>query len=201
MTLRVEITDHRSDRLPEREEAGCDAMSGRGLLLVAGLATRWGWDDEQPYGKDGLGRAEHRRPHALSREHHTRRGTDASPRDVADPSRRRLSSWNATGSVSGSTACTSSTVVWHIRHAQRRELASGARSRAVARGLCRLLDPAVTRSRLADEDHFGKIIISYTRPGDTCQTVSGRSLWGFSPSGGICGNGMCCDGWMTSTSG
>ncbi|MFF9037579.1 ATP-binding protein [Streptomyces sp. NPDC014892] len=45
-TLRVEVTDTRTERVPPRsapEEPG-DAESGRGLLLVARLATVWGTD-------------------------------------------------------------------------------------------------------------------------------------------------------------
>lgn len=41
--LRVEVTDTRTERVPvlsDREPPG-DAESGRGLLIVAGLATRW----------------------------------------------------------------------------------------------------------------------------------------------------------------
>ncbi|MFE3266835.1 ATP-binding protein [Streptomyces sp. NPDC059215] len=43
-TLRVEVTDTRTERVPPRSvhEAPGDAESGRGLLLVARLATRWG---------------------------------------------------------------------------------------------------------------------------------------------------------------
>ncbi|MDX3640661.1 ATP-binding protein [Streptomyces sp. MB09-02B] len=45
-TLRVEVTDTRAERVPPRSvrEAPGDAESGRGLLLVARLATRWGTD-------------------------------------------------------------------------------------------------------------------------------------------------------------
>ncbi|MCH0560439.1 ATP-binding protein [Streptomyces sp. MUM 16J] len=42
-TLRVEVTDTRTERVPllsDREPPG-DAEAGRGLLIVAGLATRW----------------------------------------------------------------------------------------------------------------------------------------------------------------
>ncbi|MEZ3181254.1 ATP-binding protein [Streptomyces pimonensis] len=42
-TVRVEVTDTRTERVPllsEAEPPG-DAESGRGLLIVAGLATRW----------------------------------------------------------------------------------------------------------------------------------------------------------------
>ncbi|MFD7547991.1 ATP-binding protein [Streptomyces sp. NPDC059578] len=46
-TVRIEVTDNRSGRVPPRPEALCAPgdgdTGGRGLLLVAGLATRWGW--------------------------------------------------------------------------------------------------------------------------------------------------------------
>lgn len=44
--LRIEVTDTRTERVPPSSvhEAPGDAESGRGLLLVAGLATRWGTD-------------------------------------------------------------------------------------------------------------------------------------------------------------
>ncbi|MDQ0774711.1 anti-sigma regulatory factor (Ser/Thr protein kinase) [Streptomyces aurantiacus] len=41
-TLRIEMTDTRGDCLPHRQEAACDAESGRGLVLVEVLADRWG---------------------------------------------------------------------------------------------------------------------------------------------------------------
>ncbi|MFJ4644690.1 ATP-binding protein [Streptomyces bobili] len=41
-TLRVEVTDTRSDRLPVVASAPGDGESGRGLLLVEALAARWG---------------------------------------------------------------------------------------------------------------------------------------------------------------
>ncbi|MFE9097030.1 ATP-binding protein [Streptomyces sp. NPDC007264] len=42
-TVRVEVTDTRTERVPVLSdlESGGDAESGRGLLIVAGLATRW----------------------------------------------------------------------------------------------------------------------------------------------------------------
>lgn len=42
--LRIEVTDTRTERVPPSSvhEAPGDAESGRGLLLVAQLATRWG---------------------------------------------------------------------------------------------------------------------------------------------------------------
>ena len=41
-TLRIEVTDTRGDRLPRPARPASDATSGRGLLLVAALADRWG---------------------------------------------------------------------------------------------------------------------------------------------------------------
>ncbi|MYZ11137.1 ATP-binding protein [Streptomyces sp. SID2999] len=41
-TLRIEVTDTRGDRRPVRREPGAEDEGGRGLLLVAGLAGRWG---------------------------------------------------------------------------------------------------------------------------------------------------------------
>ncbi|MGI5135693.1 ATP-binding protein [Streptomyces sp. CA-106110] len=43
-TLRVEVTDTRTERVPPSSPQAPrgDAESGRGLLIVAGLATRWG---------------------------------------------------------------------------------------------------------------------------------------------------------------
>ncbi|MEU3919167.1 ATP-binding protein [Streptomyces sp. NPDC029004] len=40
-TLRIEVTDTRSDRLPVSRRPG-DDESGRGLILVDALADRWG---------------------------------------------------------------------------------------------------------------------------------------------------------------
>ncbi|WP_372349661.1 ATP-binding protein [Streptomyces sp. KL116D] len=40
--IRVEVTDTRAERLPELRPPAADAESGRGLLLVEALATRWG---------------------------------------------------------------------------------------------------------------------------------------------------------------
>lgn len=45
-TARVEVTDTRAERLPSRPgapEAVPAGESGRGLLLVSGLAARWDW--------------------------------------------------------------------------------------------------------------------------------------------------------------
>jgi anti-sigma regulatory factor (Ser/Thr protein kinase) len=51
-TLRVEATDARGERLPRPVAAGtADAETGRGLLLVAALADRWGTDPFPPSGK------------------------------------------------------------------------------------------------------------------------------------------------------
>ncbi|MDH6628124.1 anti-sigma regulatory factor (Ser/Thr protein kinase) [Streptomyces sp. LBL] len=41
-TLRIEVTDTCGDRLPRLQDSGSDAESGRGLVLVEGLADRWG---------------------------------------------------------------------------------------------------------------------------------------------------------------
>ncbi|MEU2283099.1 ATP-binding protein [Streptomyces sp. NPDC013178] len=41
-TLRIEVTDTRGDRLPQLRRPCADSDSGRGLLLVAALAHRWG---------------------------------------------------------------------------------------------------------------------------------------------------------------
>jgi anti-sigma regulatory factor (Ser/Thr protein kinase) len=41
--VRVEVTDRSGPGVPELRPAGEDAEGGRGLWLVAGLATRWGW--------------------------------------------------------------------------------------------------------------------------------------------------------------
>ncbi|MDT0485090.1 ATP-binding protein [Streptomyces doebereineriae] len=41
-TLRIEVTDTRSDRLPRTELPAPEAESGRGLVLVDALADRWG---------------------------------------------------------------------------------------------------------------------------------------------------------------
>ncbi|MEW2305191.1 ATP-binding protein [Streptomyces sp. NPDC006655] len=46
-TVRIEVTDTRTECTPPEPDAlpvpGPEDTSGRGLLLVAGLATRWGW--------------------------------------------------------------------------------------------------------------------------------------------------------------
>ncbi len=41
--IRVEVTDRSGPGVPEPRPAGSDAEDGRGLHLVARLATRWGW--------------------------------------------------------------------------------------------------------------------------------------------------------------
>ncbi|MGW0293449.1 ATP-binding protein [Streptomyces tuirus] len=41
-TLRIEVTDTRGDRLPRLARPAPDATTGRGLLVVAALADRWG---------------------------------------------------------------------------------------------------------------------------------------------------------------
>lgn len=46
-TVRIEVTDTRTERTPPEPDvlpaSGSADTGGRGLLLVAGLATRWGW--------------------------------------------------------------------------------------------------------------------------------------------------------------
>ncbi|MEV5952510.1 ATP-binding protein [Streptomyces sp. NPDC051987] len=46
-TVRIEVTDTRSECTPPEQEAlpapGSEDTGGRGLLLVAALAARWGW--------------------------------------------------------------------------------------------------------------------------------------------------------------
>lgn len=53
--LRIEVTDPRGERLPalpsDPEVLPSDAESGRGLLLVAALADRWGVEPYPPSGK------------------------------------------------------------------------------------------------------------------------------------------------------
>ncbi|MER6854967.1 ATP-binding protein [Streptomyces pilosus] len=46
-TLRIEVTDTRSDRLPRPRPAPPDAESGRGLWLVDALADRWGVSEDR----------------------------------------------------------------------------------------------------------------------------------------------------------
>ena len=41
--MRVEVTDRSGPGVPEPRPAGSDTEDGRGLHLVARLATRWGW--------------------------------------------------------------------------------------------------------------------------------------------------------------
>jgi anti-sigma regulatory factor (Ser/Thr protein kinase) len=41
--IRVEVTDRSGPGVPKPRPAGGDAEDGRGLHLVARLATRWGW--------------------------------------------------------------------------------------------------------------------------------------------------------------
>jgi anti-sigma regulatory factor (Ser/Thr protein kinase) len=54
-TLRVEVADPRGDRRPQPRTTttapDSDAESGRGLVLVDALATRWGTDPRPPSGK------------------------------------------------------------------------------------------------------------------------------------------------------
>ncbi|MGX1028716.1 hypothetical protein RKD38_003397 [Streptomyces ambofaciens] len=51
VTLRIEVTDTRGDRLPCPQQAATDAEPGRGLLLVEALADRWGVVPGLPPGK------------------------------------------------------------------------------------------------------------------------------------------------------
>ncbi|WSN61910.1 ATP-binding protein [Streptomyces sp. NBC_01362] len=41
-TIRIEVTDTRTERMPTLTAPAPDAEAGRGLLLVAALATHWG---------------------------------------------------------------------------------------------------------------------------------------------------------------
>ena len=53
--LRIEVTDPRGERLPalspDPEDLSYEAESGRGLLLVAAFADRWGVEPYPPSGK------------------------------------------------------------------------------------------------------------------------------------------------------
>lgn len=50
VTLRIEVTDTRCERLPraQRPALGAESESGRGLLLVEALADRWGTAPGRP---------------------------------------------------------------------------------------------------------------------------------------------------------
>ncbi|MGW5343679.1 ATP-binding protein [Streptomyces sp. NPDC004050] len=52
--VRIEVTDTRGERTPEPAQhlPGPDRTEGRGLLLVAALADRWGWGP-RPCGSPG----------------------------------------------------------------------------------------------------------------------------------------------------
>ncbi|MFY1678823.1 MULTISPECIES: ATP-binding protein [unclassified Streptomyces] len=52
--VRVEVVDARGERLPEPERGfpGAERVDGRGLLLVAAVADRWGWGS-RPRGAPG----------------------------------------------------------------------------------------------------------------------------------------------------
>lgn len=41
-TIRIEVTDTRTERIPALASPTPDAEAGRGMLLVAALATQWG---------------------------------------------------------------------------------------------------------------------------------------------------------------
>ncbi|MBZ3907367.1 ATP-binding protein [Streptomyces scabiei] len=49
-TLRIEVTDTRAERLPRAQHPapGAESESGRGLLVVAALADRWGTTPGRP---------------------------------------------------------------------------------------------------------------------------------------------------------
>ncbi len=51
--LRIEVSDARTDRRPSVEVSApdLDLEAGRGLFLVAALATAWGVADREPVGK------------------------------------------------------------------------------------------------------------------------------------------------------
>ncbi|MEU3059934.1 ATP-binding protein [Streptomyces subrutilus] len=49
--LRIEVADARADRVPGARDAAGDDEGGRGLLLVAAVADRWGVDRGLPPGK------------------------------------------------------------------------------------------------------------------------------------------------------
>ncbi|MFE4588877.1 ATP-binding protein [Streptomyces laurentii] len=51
LALHVEVTDARGDRLPTLPKGATDGEGGRGLLLVNGLADRWGVVPFPPVGK------------------------------------------------------------------------------------------------------------------------------------------------------
>ncbi|WP_406740503.1 ATP-binding protein [Streptomyces atratus] len=42
-TVRVEVTDTRGEKVPALTDPSDSSSGGRGLLLVAALADRWGW--------------------------------------------------------------------------------------------------------------------------------------------------------------
>ncbi|WP_405718682.1 ATP-binding protein [Streptomyces sp. NBC_00046] len=42
-TVRVEVTDTRGEKVPALTDPSDSSIGGRGLLLVAALADRWGW--------------------------------------------------------------------------------------------------------------------------------------------------------------
>ncbi|MCT7351023.1 ATP-binding protein [Streptomyces sp. 15-116A] len=50
-TLRIAVSDARGDHLPTSNPPEADSESGRGLLLVAALADRWGTEPYPPTGK------------------------------------------------------------------------------------------------------------------------------------------------------
>lgn len=77
-TVRIEVTDQGRD-LPEVEDAGDDATSGRGLAMVEVLASAWGVD-ATPEGKTvwfEVGRPDAMAPRADSSRQRGRRGAPA----------------------------------------------------------------------------------------------------------------------------
>ncbi|MCP3822410.1 ATP-binding protein, partial [Streptomyces sp. A3M-1-3] len=49
--LRIEVSDARRERRPMATDSETDAEAGRGLHLVAALASRWSVHDRVPVGK------------------------------------------------------------------------------------------------------------------------------------------------------
>ncbi|WP_405686355.1 ATP-binding protein [Streptomyces sp. NBC_00057] len=60
-TLRIAVSDARGERLPGLREAGDDECYGRGLVIVARIADRWGVEP-RPVGKTVFAEIAVRRP-------------------------------------------------------------------------------------------------------------------------------------------